>query len=105
MVYDEKKTVKMMIKLYCNKKHGTKDGLCEDCEGLLEYAYKRLDGCKFGNNKGTCGKCKVHCYKPDMREKIVKVMSFSGPRMLYTHPVLAFRHLMEGSKKNKGEKR
>lgn len=52
ILYDEKKTVKIMIKLYCNKKHGTKDGLCEDCEGLLEYAYKRLDGCKFGNNKG-----------------------------------------------------
>jgi hypothetical protein len=93
-VDDEKKTVEIMINLYCNKKHGTKDGLCDECERLLEYAYERLINCKFGNNKGTCGKCRIHCYKPDLRMRIVEVMRFSGPRMIYTHPVLALMHLM-----------
>lgn len=95
---DEKKTVKIMIELYCVKKHGTKEGLCEECEELLVYAGKRVDSCKFQDNKGTCGKCKVPCYKPEMREKIKAVMKFSGPRMLYTHPLLACRHLVQGLK-------
>jgi aerobic-type carbon monoxide dehydrogenase small subunit (CoxS/CutS family) len=88
-----------MIGLYCKKKHAATDKLCDDCEVLREYVFKRLDSCKFGNNKGTCGKCKVHCYKPEMRERIIKVMRYSGPRMLYTHPISAFRHLIAGLKK------
>lgn len=92
---DEKKTVKIMIKLYCNKKHYTNDDLCEGCEELLKYAYERLDSCRYGINKSTCGKCKIHCYKADMRKKIIEVMRFSGPRMTYVHPVLAFKHLVK----------
>lgn len=93
---EEKRTIQIMIELYCKKSHGTKYELCEDCKDLLEYAQRRLDICKFRDNKGTCGKCKAHCYRPDMRERIVKVMRFSGPRMLYLHPVLTFRHLVKG---------
>ena len=28
--------------------------------------------------KTFCANCKVHCYKPEMREQIRKVMRFSG---------------------------
>ena len=45
--------------------------------------------------KTFCSNCKVHCYKPEMREKIRDVMRFSGPRMLFVHPVAAIRHVME----------
>jgi hypothetical protein len=95
---EEKKILKIMIQLYCNKKHDTKQELCEECNDLLSYAYKRLDNCQFGINKGTCGKCKIHCYKPDMREKIVAVMRFSGPRMLYHNPVVVFKHFFKSVK-------
>ena len=37
-------------------------------------------------------------YKPDMREKIREVMRFSGPRMLFYHPIMAIRHVMESRK-------
>ena len=48
----EKKTIKLMIDIYCQKKHGNKKGeLCEECAELLEYAHKRLSFCKFGENK------------------------------------------------------
>ena len=30
-----------------------------------------------------------------MREKIARVMRFSGPKMVFYHPVIAFRHLAE----------
>lgn len=92
----EKKIVEAMISLHCKKNHGTTEGLCTECQELLNYAHKRLGNCKFGEDKPTCAKCTVHCYKPDMRERIKKVMRYSGPRMLYTHPLLAIRHLWDG---------
>ena len=51
-------------------------------------------------NKTFCSNCKVHCYKPDMREQIRRVMRYSGPRMIKTHPILAIRHLIESKLEN-----
>ena len=90
----EKKTVSTMIKLYCNKNHNTKEQLCTECLELNEYTLKRLDECKFGNNKSNCGACKIHCYKNTMREKIIIVMRYSGPRMIIYHPIMAIKHLV-----------
>lgn len=93
-IEQEKKTVSMMIGLYCRRHHGT-TGLCDECKELEEYAHHRLDRCKFGEAKTSCRKCSIHCYKPAMREAIAKVMRYSGPRMLLHHPVTAVRHLIE----------
>ncbi len=90
----EKHTVELMIRLYCRKAEGNRE-LCEDCRELLTYACKRLDSCKFGNGKPSCKKCTVHCYKPEMRERIRRVMRYAGPRMMLYHPVAAIRHLLE----------
>ena len=46
----------------------------------------------FGPDKPVCSKCPVHCYRPELRERIRGVMRYAGPRMLYRHPVLALRH-------------
>ena len=59
---------------------------------MLIYATARLDRCKFGDGKTKCHKCPVHCYRPDMREKIREVMRFSGPRMMFYHPFEALRY-------------
>ena len=91
----EKKTVAKMIRIYCAAKHGTSKDLCAECVKLNEYAQKRLERCTFGENKPTCGKCPVHCYKPDMKMKIKEVMRFAGPRMLFYSPVVAIRHLLK----------
>ena len=76
----------------CQVRHGG-PGLCGECRELLEYSLARLEHCKFGNAKTKCHKCPVHCYRPDMREKIRTVMRFSGPRMLLYHPLEALRYL------------
>lgn len=89
----EKKTVELMIRLYCRHKEGNRT-LCRECSDLLEYSLRRLDKCKFPNNKPTCRRCPVHCYSPDMRERIRTVMRWTGPRMLLYHPVAAVRHLL-----------
>ncbi|MBR5813546.1 MAG: nitrous oxide-stimulated promoter family protein, partial [Bacteroidaceae bacterium] len=54
----------------------------------------RLEHCKFGNGKSTCQKCPVHCYKPQMRERMRAVMRWSGPRMLLYYPIDAIKHLI-----------
>ncbi len=91
-IEQEKKTVKAMVAIYCRFKEKNRY-LCNDCNQLLDYAFRRLEHCKFGNEKGTCRKCPIHCYKPDMREKMREVMRFSGPRMIFFHPIMAIRHL------------
>jgi hypothetical protein len=95
----EKKTINAMVKLYCSKHHGTDGKLCLECSELHDYAMLRLSKCPFQENKSTCGKCLVHCYKPDMKEKVAKVMRYSGPRMLLHSPVLALHHIFDGRKK------
>ncbi len=97
----EKQTVELMISLYCKKKHKTKNSLCKECNALNEYAKMRSDKCPFMETKTFCSNCKVHCYKADMREKIREVMRFSGPRMIFYHPVTAVRHLIETKKEKK----
>lgn len=97
----EKKIVSQMIALYCKKKHGRKRQLCADCEELMQYARLRSDKCPFMETKTFCSNCKVHCYKPDMREKIREVMRYSGPRMIFTHPITAVRHVIESKKEKR----
>lgn len=94
----EKRTVALMIHLYCKKKHGTKKCLCPECEELTQYAMMRSDKCPFMDTKTFCSNCSVHCYKPEMREKIRKVMRFSGPRIILYHPIMAVRHMVESNK-------
>jgi len=94
----ESNTVAAMIRLYCGKHHSC-DALCPECTELLDYARARLDKCPYQEGKTTCVKCPVHCFKPDMRERIRAVMRYSGPRMLYRHPIMAILHLIDGRRK------
>ena len=96
----EKKTVSLMIALYCRKKHGGRT-LCSDCAALNAYARQRSDVCPFMETKTFCSDCRIHCYKSDMREKIREVMRFSGPRMIFHHPVMAIRHVIVSKKEKK----
>lgn len=96
----EKRIVTQMIELYCRKNHDGRE-LCSECMVLIEYACQRSDRCPFMENKTFCSNCKVHCYKPEMRQKIKEVMRFSGPRMIFYHPISAVRHVIESSKEKR----
>ena len=92
----EQKLIPVMIKKYCKGKHRHKSNeICDECRELTEYALFRLEKCPFKVNKKFCSFCKIHCYKPEMREKIKAVMKYSGPRMLPTHPVFAISHVVQ----------
>lgn len=93
----EFKTIAVMLRMYCRAHHAVKDVLlCHDCTLLHDYAQRRLERCVFGEAKPTCANCTVHCYKPAMREHIRQVMAWAGPRMVWRHPVLAVRHVIDG---------
>ena len=99
---DEKLLVGEMIALYCCKNHHTTKGnLCPRCQTLSDYALQRIEHCPIMETKTFCSACPVHCYRPEMREQIRVVMRWSGPRMLFVHPVLALRHLKETKLKKK----
>ncbi len=91
----EKKTIRFMIGLYCRGHHGAKPGSCRECKTLLDYALARLERCPYQEDKPVCAYCPIHCYKPEMRERIRSVMRYSGPRLIFRHPVLALLHLVD----------
>ncbi len=107
----EKNVVALMVGLYCQKNHKTKKAmknpefLCPECKNLLSYVHDRVEHCPFTQTKSFCSACPVHCYKPEMREKIRQVMHFSGPKMIFYHPVLAIRHLKTALKMKKSQKK
>jgi hypothetical protein len=88
-----------MVIEYCKRKHKTQNGLCWECNDLLRYAMNRLEKCPYQEGKTTCAKCPVHCYNNEMREKIREVMRFSGPRMIFRHPIMALLHMKDGLRK------
>lgn len=90
---NEKRVVEQMVKLYCLRKLHL-PAIDDEHKGLIAYAHKRLDGCKFSEQKKACQHCPIHCYKPDMREKIRAIMRWAGPRMIIYNPIAAIRHLL-----------
>jgi predicted amidophosphoribosyltransferase len=90
---DEEHTVSRMIGIYCRGVHGTESGLCSECAALLAYSRERLAICPLQPDKPVCANCRIHCYRPDMREKIRRVMRYAGARMLYRHPLMTARYL------------
>lgn len=94
-LYREKVTVEKMIIIFCSFKHGMKSSLCNDCLNLLNYSKLRIDNCPYKSKKPVCNICSIHCYRKDMRSKIREVMRYSGPRMLFRHPILALLHIFD----------
>jgi hypothetical protein len=99
----EYKTVCAMIKLHCRKLHNS-NGLCDECKELLIYSEARIRKCPHYKSKIPCKNCSVHCYREPYKEKIRKIMRFSGPRMILYHPILALYHILSLFKKDQLQK-
>ena len=96
----EFKTLQIMVALYCRGEHGTENGLCTECSELVDYGWERMDKCPFQKKKTACSKCTVHCYKPEMRQRVRTVMKYSGRRMVHRHPIMTFFHLVASMRKH-----
>jgi len=101
----EKETVEKLIRLYCEKKHSSSRGiLCTECQSLLDYSHKRLEQCQYQEDKPTCRKCPVHCYRSKMRTEIRRVMRFSGPRLALRAPMDWIKHHIHDRDDSESEK-
>jgi hypothetical protein len=89
-----KKTIRSMISLYQRRCPDAQADV-EHYQALNAYADKRLDKCVFGEEKPACKQCPVHCYQPAKREEMKQIMRWAGPRMLWRHPILTIRHLID----------
>ena len=96
----ERRTVRLMIEIYCRGHHLQADPLCAECRQLHAYAAQRIDKCLYGDDKPPCAECPIHCYKPVMREKVREVMRYAGPRMMFHHPILAILHYLDKTTKS-----
>lgn len=104
----EQKTIFCMIKVFCNKHHKTKNALCEKCQELYNYAEKRIAKCPLRKNKPVCADCTIKCYSAEYKEKIKKIMRYSGPRILLHNPYFAIMHIVDkivSKRKNKKYRR
>ncbi len=100
---EEQRVVAVMVEMWCRAKH-SKSGveksagerkLCESCKKLLHYAQNRVLKCPVIESKTTCKRCLVHCYSPQMRQEIREVMRYSGPRIIFRHPIMAIKHILK----------
>lgn len=92
----EKEIISLMISVYCRGTGHAKDDLCDSCRALEKYSLKRIEICPHTDTKTFCSACKTHCFAPEEREKIRTVMRYSGPRMLFHHPIKLIKHLIQG---------
>lgn len=95
-------TMQRMVEIWCRDKHGgdvRHHGPCADCSDFLEYAHRRLEKCPYGEDKPTCAKCPIHCYKRAQRELARDIMRYAGPRMTLRHPWLSLMHLVDKVRK------
>jgi len=97
---DEFRTLETMVRMHCRARHAGETP-CAECAELLAYAEERLRECPFGAAKPVCERCEVHCYAPEMRERVRAAMRHAGPRMPWRHPLKTMRHLLRKSRGTK----
>ncbi|MBI9010373.1 MAG: nitrous oxide-stimulated promoter family protein [Tenericutes bacterium] len=91
-----------MIHMYCHSKHKTKGSLCNSCQALLDYAKLRIKKCPYEpEEKPFCSTCPIHCYKSDMRNRVIEVMRATRIRMMFYHPIISFQHTYQTLKNRK----
>lgn len=83
---EERKIVMEMINLYYKHHPDEYD------ESFIEYVNARITHCPRMEEKTFCSKCPIHCYREERRNQIKKVMKYSGPRMIFHHPLLVIKH-------------
>lgn len=95
----EKETLREMVTLYCRYRLKAKS-MPESYEQLVDYAFRRLERCRWGTKKPNCHQCKIHCYAPDKRKQMREIMKWTGPKMIIYAPMKAMRYLINSMRPN-----
>lgn len=91
----EAKTLRRIVGFYCRSHHSHDDGLCLDCIALQTYALERLSRCPYRTGKPVCSLCPQHCFRQREREAMLTLMRYVAPRLLWRHPLLVGRYLLD----------
>ena len=93
-----------MIELYCRGHHGTPKGrLCPRLRGPAGLRRRAGGPLPAYSDQNVLQRLPNALLQARDAERIRQVMRWSGPRMLFHHPVLAVRHLAETRKQKKGQ--
>lgn len=90
----EKRTIALMIRLYCRHKLKQRTPDAEH-QALIDYCQRRLDQCRWLDAKPACRYCPSHCYAQQQREEVRRIMRWMGPRMVLYAPMEVVRHLLK----------
>ena len=94
----ELKTVRKMIEIYCKGQHRRKSGdLCESCAELMHLCRSKGRAMPTYGRKKHFVPCAKHTvmHRP-IGNELKEVMRYSGPRMLWIHPIMTIRHILLG---------
>lgn len=87
-VEEDLKVLEKFIEIYCKSKHRKRSkalheglNLCDECQDTLYYASHRRKVCPL-DPKPSCKNCEIHCYKPEYRSRIKKIMRYSGLQLI-----------------------
>lgn len=111
-VEEDLRTLARFIDVYCRRRHpashkspaslkthdvqavvGATVRLCSDCQKLLAHAFVKRSRCPL-EPKPACKHCQSHCYHPDYRRRIQRVMKYSGLRLLFSGRLGYLIHLL-----------
>lgn len=92
----EIEVINKMIDIFYKNKNHKEEYTNTEIDQLKDYCSSKIYNCPVILEKTFCSSCKIHCYDKDQRDLIKKVMKYSGPRMLFYHPVLLIKHLLLG---------
>lgn len=106
------RTLMRFIELYCRDHHGPPRKapsvltccdleavagkpvwLCPECEKLAAHAFVKRSHCPM-DPKPTCKHCPRHCYAPAYRDRIRKVMAYSGRKLVMRGRLDYLLHLL-----------
>ena len=93
----EKTNIKKTFGIYCNAKHGTKDGkLCPKCTAMLATILPKMNRCKYGTTKPICDRCDNMCFGAEYNKIFMEAMTSSGKKMFVKHPIMTVKHKVLG---------
>lgn len=78
------KVLEEFIQVFCDTKHRDRvktSNICYECRETLTYATHRREICPL-DPKPSCKNCEIHCYEPELRQRIREIMRHSGMHMI-----------------------
>lgn len=99
----ERRLLSCMVAYYCRKNHGNRVRLCPECADVDRFIRQRCH-CPRQEATRLCRSCPAQCGRPELKEKLRRMVRYACPRMLFRHPVTVSRYVAAARREKKAEK-